>query len=56
VTGGAVAALIELGPEGAFQQLDGEASSAVDGNDRFTLDGCFDADTIIAFDTGAVSP
>jgi len=33
-----VAALIELGPEGAFDKLAGQALSDVDGDDRFTLD------------------
>jgi len=33
-----VAALIELGPEGAFHKFTGEALSAVDADDRFTLD------------------
>jgi hypothetical protein len=33
-----LAALIELGPEGAFQKLEGQALSAVNSDDRFTLD------------------
>lgn len=33
-----VAALIELGPQGAFQKLNGQALSAVTGDDQFTLD------------------
>ena len=33
-----VAALIELGPEGAFHKFTGEALNAVDADDRFTLD------------------
>ena len=32
------AALIELGPETAFQKLDGKATSVVDSNDQFTMD------------------
>lgn len=33
-----IAALIELGPEGAFDNLAGQAVSDVDGDDRFSLD------------------
>ena len=49
-----VAVVVEMGPEGTFQQLKGVAQSAVDAADRFTLDTRFGLNDVLEPAPGTV--